>query len=148
MSTTPSPASAAAVVGPAVDGLERVFTAEALELLGTLHRRFEPRRRELLQRRIERQEEIRRGRPLEFLDDTRALRADDGWQVRPVPVGLTDRRSEITGPTEAKMAVNALNSGAKVWLADLEDANTPHWHNVVDGQVVLQDARDPRARLG
>jgi malate synthase len=135
MSNGSSPAT---VVGPAIEGLDRVFTPEALELLGELHRRFEPRRRELLHRRIERQDEVRRGQPLDFLDSTRAVREDDGWQVKPAPVGLTDRRSEITGPTEAKMAVNALNSGAKVWLADLEDANTPHWHNVVDGQIVLQ----------
>jgi malate synthase len=135
MSTTSPPAY---VVGPAVEGLGRVFTTEALELLGTLHRRFEPRRRELLQRRVERQEEVRRGRPLDFLEDTQSIREDD-WQVEAAPVGLTDRRTEITGPTEPKMAVNALNSGAKVWLADLEDANTPHWHNVVGGQVVLQD---------
>ena len=136
MSTTAPPAS---VAGPPVAGLDRVFTPQALELLGELHRSFEPRRRELLQRRVERQDEIRRGQPLGFLDSTRAVREDDGWAVKPAPAGLTDRRTEITGPTEAKMAVNALNSGAKVWLADLEDANTPHWHNVVDGQVVLQD---------
>jgi malate synthase len=132
--------SAASVVGPAVDGLDRVFTPEALGLLGELHRRFEPRRRELLQRRMERQDEVRRGRRLDFLDSTRRVRDDDEWQVKPAPTELADRRSEITGPTDAKMAVNAMNSGAKVWLADLEDANTPHWHNVVEGQVVLQDA--------
>jgi malate synthase len=137
MSTSSSPAS---VVGPAVDGLDRVFTSEALELLSELHRRFEPRRRELLQRRIERQDEVRRGQRLDFLDSTREVRDDGEWQVRPAPIELADRRSEITGPTDAKMAVNAMNSGAKVWLADLEDANTPHWHNVVEGQVVLQEA--------
>jgi malate synthase len=137
MSTSSSPAS---VVGPAVDGLDRVFTSEALELLSELHRRFEPRRRELLQRRIERQDEVRRGQRLDFLDSTRGVRDDGEWQVRPAPIELADRRSEITGPTDAKMAVNAMNSGAKVWLADLEDANTPHWHNVVEGQVVLQEA--------
>jgi malate synthase len=137
MSTSSSPAS---VVGPAVDGLDRVFTSEALELLSELHRRFEPRRRELLQRRIERQEEVRGGQRLDFLASTRGVRDDEEWQVRPAPIELADRRSEITGPTDAKMAVNAMNSGAKVWLADLEDANTPHWHNVVEGQVVLQEA--------
>ncbi len=137
MSATSSPAI---VAGPQVDGTDRVFTPEALALLADLHRRFEPRRRELLAARTERQRRIDAGDRLDFLEETRAIREDDSWQVRPAPADLADRRVEITGPTEPKMAVNALNSGAKVWLADLEDANTPHWSNVVGGQVVLQDA--------
>ena len=82
---------------------------------------------------------IAAGRPLDFLPETRGIREGD-WRVAPAPADLVDRRVEITGPTEPKMAINALNSGAKVWLADLEDANTPHWRNVVGGQVVLHDA--------
>ncbi len=132
--------SPAVVTGPQVDGTDRVFTPEALALLADLHRRFEPRRRELLAARTERQRRIDATGRLDFLEETRAIREDDTWQVRPAPADLADRRVEITGPTEPKMAVNALNSGAKVWLADLEDANTPHWANVVGGQVVLQDA--------
>jgi malate synthase len=143
----------AEVVGPAVDGLDRVFTPQALTLLADLHRRFEPRRRELLGRRAERYEEAARAGRLDFLDETRDVR-DDAWRVEPAPPDLVDRRVEITGPTDPKMSVNALNSGAKVWLADLEDANTPRWHNVVTGQVVLQDAargtlehREPDGRV-
>jgi malate synthase len=136
----PTDANAATVIGPPVAGIERVFTPQALELIGALHRRFDGTRRALLAARSERQREVEATGRLDFREETRAIREDDAWRVRAAPDDLADRRAEITGPTEPKMAINALNSGAKVWLADLEDANTPHWHNVVTGQLVLQDA--------
>ncbi|UVS81147.1 malate synthase A [Actinokineospora sp. UTMC 2448] len=120
--------------GPVRRGTE-ILTPEALGFVAGLHREFAGRRDELLAERARR----RALGVLDFRADTRAVREDD-WTVAPVPGPLRDRRVEITGPTEPKMAVNALNSGARVWLADLEDANTPHWHNVVGGQVVLRDA--------
>jgi len=122
------------IVGP-----EFILTPEALDFMEDLQRRFRPRRDELLARRAERREEIARTGRLDFLPETREIRESE-WQVPPPARGLVDRRVEITGPTERKMAINALNSGAKVWLADLEDANTPHWTNVVEGQVNLYEA--------
>jgi malate synthase len=116
-----------------------ILTPEAVAFVADLHRRFAPRRDELLARRVERRAEIARTGRLDFLPDTAEIRESD-WTVPPAPADLTDRRVEITGPTERKMTINALNSGAKVWLADLEDANTPHWANVVDGQRNLYDA--------
>lgn len=116
-----------------------VLTGEALAFLAELQRRFGPRRDELLAARERRRDEVSRTGRLDFLGETRALR-ESQWRVAVAPPDLRDRRVEITGPTERKMAVNALNSGAKVWLADLEDANTPHWRNVVGGQVNLLDA--------
>jgi malate synthase len=116
-----------------------ILTTDALGFVEDLQRRFRPRRDELLGRRSDRRAEIARTGRLDFLPETRDVRESE-WQVPPPASGLVDRRVEITGPTERKMAINALNSGAKVWLADLEDANTPHWTNVVDGQVNLYDA--------
>jgi malate synthase len=124
-------------------GAERsaeILTDEALGFVADLQRRFGPARDSLLQRRVDRREEIARTHQLDFLPETAAIRDDPTWRVAPAPVDLVDRRVEITGPTERKMAINALNSGARVWLADLEDANTPHWDNVVSGQVNLADA--------
>jgi malate synthase len=116
-----------------------ILSPEALAFVTELQRRFRPRRDELLARRAQRRAEIARTGRLAFLDETREIR-EAQWTVPPAPADLTDRRVEITGPTERKMAINALNSGAKVWLADHEDANTPHWANVVDGQRNLYDA--------
>jgi malate synthase len=127
------------VTGKPVERGEEILTPQALEFLAHLHRRFAERRDELLARRAERRARLAAGEMLDFLPETRAVR-DTAWQVAAAPADLADRRVEITGPTERKMAINALNSGAKVWLADLEDANTPHWHNVVSGQVNLFDA--------
>jgi malate synthase len=134
-----SPAPALVVRGPAVPRAEEVLTPAALEFVADLQREFGARRDELLGRRRERRDEIARTHRLDFLPETREVR-DGAWQVAPAPADLTDRRVEITGPTEPKMAINALNSGAQVWLADLEDANTPHWVNVVGGQLTLHDA--------
>ncbi len=109
-----------------------LLTDEAVAFVSDLQRRFGPRRDELLAaRRLA-------GPPRDFLPGTAEIREAD-WQVAPAPPALVDRRVEITGPTQPKMAVNALNSDALVWLADLEDANTPHWHNVLEGQQVLHD---------
>jgi len=127
------------VSGPAVERQDEVLTAEALAFLADLQRRFGPRRDELLAARARRRADIAAGATLDFLPETAQIRESD-WRVPPPPPGLEDRRVEITGPTDRKMAINALNSGAKVWLADLEDANTPHWANVVGGQVTLRDA--------
>jgi malate synthase len=127
------------VTGPVVAGQEAVLTDAALEFVAGLHRRFAPTRAELLRRREDKRNEVARTGRLDFLPETAHIREGD-WTVAPAPADLRDRRVEITGPTERKMMINAMNSGAKVWLADLEDANTPHWRNVVGGQVNLQDA--------
>ncbi|MEJ7635226.1 malate synthase A [Aeromicrobium sp.] len=121
------------------DGGDLILTPEALDFVADLQVRFGARRDELLEARQRRREEISRSGTLDFLPETAEIRSGE-WTVSPAPADLQDRRVEITGPTERKMAINALNSGAKVWLADLEDANTPHWDNVVGGQVNLHDA--------
>jgi malate synthase len=131
--------SALTVTGPEVERGEEILTPEALAFVADLQERFGARRDELLAARRTRRDEISRTGRLDFLAETADVRAGD-WQVAPAPADLQDRRVEITGPTERKMAINALNSGAKVWLADFEDANTPHWANVVGGQVNLYDA--------
>jgi malate synthase len=123
----------------AVERSDEILTPEALAFLAELQTRFGPRRDELLAARKERRAEVSRTGRLDFLEETREVRQGD-WKVAEAPADFRDRRVEITGPTERKMAINALNSGARVWLADLEDANTPHWQNVVGGQVNLKDA--------
>jgi malate synthase len=129
------------IVGPMQERFDQVLTEDALAFLADLQRRFNPTRQALLADRIARQQRIREGRRLDFLDpDSPARRGH--WKVADPAPGLTDRRVEITGPTDAKMAINALNSGAKVWLADFEDANTPLWENMVLGQLNLRDAFD------
>jgi len=125
--------------GPAVERAEEILTPAALDFLDDLHRTFDERRLALLAARAIRRAEITSAGGLDFLPSTERIRQGD-WTVAPAPEDLLDRRVEITGPTERKMTINALNSGAQVWLADLEDANTPHWHNVVSGQVNLHDA--------
>src|ERR671910_92266 len=127
------------VSAPPVPRSEEVLTPEALAFVADLDARFHERRDELLAARRSRREEIARTGHLDFLPGTADVR-DSDWTVAPVPADLRDRRVEITGPTDPKMAINALNSGARVWLADLEDANTPHWRNVVGGQLTLRDA--------
>ncbi|MFC3995458.1 malate synthase A [Nocardiopsis sediminis] len=130
------------VTGPLHDRFDQILTQDALELIADLHRRYEDRRQELLAARARRQAEISAGADLDFLPETRAIREDPDWRVAPPAPGITDRRVEITGPTDRKMTVNALNSGAKVWLADFEDANTPLWENMIGGQLNLRDALD------
>ena len=131
--------TAVTVHGPAVERSDEILTPDALELVAALQRRFGARRDELLAARTARREEVARTGRLDFLPETADVRAGD-WTVAGAPADLQDRRVEITGPPTPKMAINALNSGAKVWLADLEDASTPHWSNVVGGQVALRDA--------
>jgi malate synthase len=127
------------VLGGSVERDDEVLTPAALEFLGGLHDAFAARRDELLAARGKRRDEAKRTGKLDFLPETREVRESE-WKVAEAPAALRDRRVEITGPTDRKMTINALNSGAKVWLADLEDANTPHWANVVSGQVNLRDA--------
>ncbi len=127
------------VTGPPVPGADRVLTDEALAFVADLQRRFGPLRLDLLQRREEREAELVAGERLDFLPGTREIREAD-WTVAPAPADFDDRRVEITGPAEPKMMINALNSGARVFMADLEDALSPTWANVVGGQAALQDA--------
>ena len=119
---------------------DEILTPEAIEFLGELHRRFANARHERLADRQRRRYEIGNGRDPKFRDDTRAIREDHSWRVAGPGPGLEDRRVEITGPTDPKMTINALNSGARVWLADQEDATSPTWQNVIGGQVSLYDA--------
>ncbi|MFV0132889.1 malate synthase A [Streptomyces sp. HMX87] len=138
--SAPAPSPLAIVDAEPLPRQEEVLTDAALAFVAELHRRFTPRRDELLTRRAERRAEIARTSTLDFLPETAAVRADDSWKVAPAPDALQDRRVEITGPTDRKMTINALNSGAKVWLADFEDASAPTWENVVLGQLNLIDA--------
>ncbi|MFJ3193178.1 malate synthase A [Streptomyces griseoviridis] len=138
--SAPAPSPLAVVHAETLPRQEEVLTDAALAFVAELHRRFAPRRAELLARRAERRAEIARTSTLDFLPETAAVRADDSWTVAPAPAALNDRRVEITGPTDRKMTINALNSGARVWLADFEDASAPTWENVILGQVNLIDA--------
>ncbi len=118
---------------------EEALSPDALEFVAGLHRRFNPRREDLLRARGERQERIAAGELPDFLPENREVRESD-WQIAPVPRDLEDRRVEITGPVERKMMINALNSGARCFMADFEDANAPTWENCVQGQLNLIDA--------
>lgn len=118
---------------------EQILTPEALDFLAAMAREFEARRRDLLEQRVTRQAAIRAGSMPDFLPETASIRAGD-WRVAPPPDDLLDRRVEITGPTDRKMVINALNSGASVFMADFEDANAPTWDNLLDGQINLHDA--------
>ncbi len=127
--------------GPMQVGFDEVLTPDALEFVAELEHRFGPRRRELLEARASRRERLRAGEMLDFLPDTREIREAD-WTVAPVGADMQQRWVEITGPTDRKMTINALNSGADGFMADFEDANAPTWHNMVDGQRNLRDAID------
>ncbi|MET0885122.1 MAG: malate synthase A, partial [Mycetocola sp.] len=128
------------VVGRLHERFDEILTPEALQFLAELHQRFAGPRHDRLADRMRRRFEIGNGRDPKFRDDTAAIRADATWQVAGAGPGLEDRRVEITGPTDRKMTINALNSGAKVWLADQEDATSPTWRNVIGGQISLFDA--------
>jgi malate synthase len=130
------------ILGPPADRFDQILTPDALNLIAALHRELGGRRDELLAARAERQLELSAGGTLDFLPATAAIRDGRSWRVVPPAPGLVDRRVEITGPTERKMTINALNSGANVWLADFEDANTPLWENMITGQLNLCDALD------
>lgn len=116
-----------------------ILTPEALAFVAKLHRRFEPTRRERIAARAARQAELDAGKLPDFLPETAAVRAG-GWKIAPLPQDLLDRRVEITGPVERKMMINALNSGAKSFMADFEDSNCPSWDNQIAGQINVRDA--------
>src|SRR5882762_10222994 len=122
------------VLGPRVERSEEVLTPLALQLLASLHRRFNARRLELLHARARRQALLDDGALPEFLADTAAVRAGD-WRISPVPADLADRRVEITGPVDRKMVINALNAPVRAFMADFEDSCSPTWENVIRGQV-------------
>ena len=128
------------ITAPLEDRFDQILTPRALELVAVLHRELGTRREDLLAERGKRIRALAEGGTLDFLEETRSVREDDSWRVADPAPGLVDRRVEITGPTDKKMTINALNSGAKVWLADHEDANTPLWGNVVQGQLNLLDS--------
>ena len=127
------------ITGTYKAGYETILTSEALEFLKGLHLNFNARRKILLQKRVERQTAIDGGQMPDFLAATKSIRESE-WQVAPLPADLQDRRVEITGPVDRKMVINALNSGAKVFMADFEDSNTPNWNNNIGGQINLRDA--------
>ena len=120
-------------------GSAEVLSVPALAFLDKLHRNFDPRRRELLQKRVERYRELAGGAPFRFLPETAAVRAGT-WKVAPTPADLQKRHVEITGPVERKMMINALNSGADVFMADFEDSLSPTWDNVIQGHLNLKAA--------
>ena len=130
------------ITGPYGDRYDEILTPQAIDLIAALHAELGPRRSELLAARRRRQAELSGGAMLDFLPETAGVREDLTWRVAPPAAGLVDRRVEITGPTDKKMTVNALNSGANVWLADFEDANTPLWENMITGHLNLKDALD------
>ena len=130
--------SRAAAAPSRVPCADEILTPEALEFLAELHERFDERRLALLGARVERQKQFDAGELPDFPEETRAIRESE-WSVGPIPADLLDRRVEITGPTNAKMIINALNSGAKVFMADFEDATAPTWDELVQGQINLRD---------
>ena len=126
------------ISGALKPGYGRILTSGALEFVASLARRFEPQRRELIEARAERQAKLDGGALPDFLPETRKIR-DNDWKITGITDDLLDRRVEITGPTTRKMIINALNSGAKVFMADCEDALSPTWANVVEGQINMKD---------
>lgn len=125
--------------GPILPGFETILSPDALAFVAKLHRSFESRRQELLAKRDARQKEFDAGVLPDFLPETKAIR-EGNWSIAPQPADLLDRRVEITGPTDRKMVINALNCGASTFMADLEDANCPRWEMMIEGQVNLRDA--------
>ena len=135
----PNPSNGVELVGDLPPGGDQILTPEALGFVADLERQFGAQRKKLLERRQEIQARLDQGAKPDFLASTADVRAGD-WKVAPAPKDLRDRRVEITGPVERKMIINALNSGAKVFMADLEDSLSPTWRNIVDGQINLRDA--------
>ncbi len=121
------------------NGFEDILSPAAIDFITGLHRKFNPARKKLLMDRINIQEKINSGWKPDFLDETKEIRNAD-WSIAEIPADLKDRRLEITGPVDAKMIINALNSGAKVFMADLEDSCSPTWNNVITGQINLKAA--------
>jgi malate synthase len=139
MSYTNSQVGGASVLAPVPHEYEDILSPEAVSFLVSLHKKFNDRRLDLLRRRIERQERIDAGELPDFLPETESIRKSD-WRVAPIPHDLVDRRVEITGPVDRKMVINALNSGANVFMADFEDSNSPTWLNNLAGQLNVRDA--------
>jgi malate synthase len=127
------------ISGAMKPGFEQILTADALALVAKLHRAFEPRRRELLAKRVERTKALDAGVRPDFLPETKSVR-DGNWTIAPIPADLQCRRVEITGPVERKMIINALNSGADSYMTDFEDSNAPNWDNQITGQINLKEA--------
>jgi malate synthase len=127
------------IKAPLHAGFDAILTSDALALVAALHRQFEPRRKELLARRVERTQRLDAGERPDFLSETKDVR-DGDWKIAPVPADLQCRRVEITGPVERKMIINALNSGADAYMTDFEDSNTPNWSNQIQGQINVRDA--------
>ena len=127
------------ISGKMSEGFEKILSKEALDFVGSLHRQFNSKREELLKRRLQRQKELDGGQMFRFLPETENIRSGS-WKVTSTPADLQDRKVEITGPVERKMMINAFNSGASVFMADFEDALSPTWANVVQGQLNLIDA--------
>lgn len=139
MSTLSTHIQQVSTTAPIPVGAEEILNPDAINLLVELHRKFGARREELLAVRAERQKQIDGGKLPGFLPETESIRKAN-WTVAPIPADLLDRRVEITGPVDRKMVINALNSGANVFMADFEDANSPTWSNNLLGQVNLRDA--------
>src|SRR6478672_11868753 len=137
-SMIPTPAGVQ-LLGAVTPAFAEILTPDALAFVAKLQRAFGNRREECLQRRQDRQAALDRGETLDFLPETKSIREGD-WTCAPIPSDIQDRRVEITGPTDRKMVINALNSGAKIFMADFEDANAPNWNNMVEGQINLRDA--------
>src|SRR3954469_16111197 len=127
------------VAGRVTTEFAQIVSEPALEFIAKLHREFEPRRQELLARRAARQKEFDAGKRPDFLPETKQIREAE-WKIASQPADMLDRRVEITGPTDRKMVINALNCGASTFMADFEDANCPTWFNMIDGQINIRDA--------
>ena len=136
---TPSTISGVEIRGPMTPAFETILTPEAVAFVVDLQRRFNARRLELLQRREQRQQQLDAGQFPDFLPETATIRAAD-WKVAPIPKDLLERKVEITGPVDRKMIINALNSGASVYMADFEDSHSPTWAATIEGQLNLRDA--------
>src|SRR5947209_19741096 len=136
MTETSSPPPGVAIRGAIKPSYEGALTADAVAFAVELERKFGAERQRLLARRAELQQRLDTGWKPDFLPETKAIR-DDDWRVAPIPRDIQDRRIEITGPTDRKMVINALNCGANVFMADFEDANTPTWGNLIEGQANL-----------
>lgn len=137
----PSGVRGVQIKAPLKPRYDEILTAPALSFLADLHRTFDARRKDLLKARIARQKRFDAGELPDFLPETKWVR-DGQWKIAPIPADLLDRRVEITGPVDRKMVINALNSGANVYLADFEDANSPTWDNNLEGQINLKDRWD------
>ena len=127
------------LLAPVNESHADILTPEAVAFIVDLQRTFNARRKALLDARHERQKRLDAGEKPDFLAETKQIR-ESAWTVAPLPNDILDRRVEITGPVDRKMIINALNSGAKVFMADFEDSNTPTWSNLIDGQINLRDA--------